>query len=48
MMYSLFNINPCTTFVSCTNPTNASDETEIIALYNELSFQGENIPYSTF
>ena len=36
MMETLFNGNPSTTIISCYSPTNDSDNTDLIALYNEL------------
>ena len=36
--------NPCTTIISCYSSTNASDETDIIANYNELSFFARCFP----
>ena len=37
MMVDMFNGNPMTTIISCCSPTNASDETDHITFYNELS-----------
>ena len=36
-MVALFDGNLSTTIISCYNPTNASDETDLITVYNELS-----------
>ena len=44
IMFASFNGNPCTTIVSCYCPTNANDETNIIAFYNELSSFVRHIP----
>ena len=40
----LFNVTPSTKIFSCYSPTNASDETDIIPFYNELSSLVWNIP----
>ena len=37
MMVARFNRNPSITIISCYSPTNGSEETELIAFYNELS-----------
>ena len=37
MMVGTFNGNPSTTIISCYSPTNVSEETDLIAFYNELS-----------
>ena len=37
MMVATFNGNPGATIISCYSPTNASEETNLIAFYNELS-----------
>ena len=37
MMVSTFNGNPCSTIISCYSPTNFSEDTNLIAFYNELS-----------
>ena len=37
MMLANFNGNPSATIISYYNPTNASDETDLNAFYNELS-----------
>ena len=37
IMVATFNGNPSTTIISCYNPTNVSEETDLIAFYNELS-----------
>ena len=47
MIYASFNRHPCTIIVPCYNPTNASDETDIITFYNELSSLGCSIPKHT-
>ena len=36
-MVATFNDNPSATIISCYSPTNASEETDLIAFYNELS-----------
>ena len=36
-MVAKFNGNTCTAIVSCYSPTNASEETDFITFYNELS-----------
>ena len=38
MMVAMFNSNPSTTIISCYSPTYASDEKDLDAFYNELSF----------
>ena len=43
-MCALSNDNPCTTIISCDSPTNASDEMDIITVYNELSSLVWHIP----
>ena len=37
MMVAPFNGNPSATIISCYNPTNVSEETDLIAFYNALS-----------
>ena len=37
MMAATFNGNPSATIISCYSPTNVSEETELIAFYDELS-----------
>ena len=37
MMASMFNGNPRATIISCYNPTNVNEETELVAFYDELS-----------
>ena len=44
MMASMFNGNPRATIISCYSPTNVSDETELVAFYNELSSLVRSIP----
>ena len=44
MMVATFNGNSSITIVSCYSPTNASDETDFIILYNELSSLDRSIP----
>ena len=44
MMVATFNGNPRTTIISCYSPTNVSEETELIAFYNELSSLVCSIP----
>ena len=43
-MVATFNGNPSTTIISCYSPTNVSEETDLIAYYNELSFLVCSIP----
>ena len=38
MMVVNFNGNPDATIISCYSPTNVSEEADLIAFYNELSF----------
>ena len=38
VMAATFNSNPSTIIISCYSPTNVSDETDLIAFYNKLSF----------
>ena len=44
MMVATFNGNPRATIFSGYSPTDVSEETEIIAFYNELSFLVQRIP----
>ena len=44
MMVATFNGNPRATTISCYSPTNVSEETELIAFYNELSSLVRSIP----
>ena len=44
MMVATFNGNPRATIISCYSPTNVSEETELIAFYDELSSLVRNIP----
>ena len=44
LMVATFNGNPSTTIIFCYSPTNSSEETDIIAFYNELSFLVCSIP----
>ena len=44
MMAATFNGNPSTTIISCYSPTNVSEETDIIAFYDELSSLVRCIP----
>ena len=37
MMVGTFNDNSSATIISCYNPINVSEETDLIAFYNELS-----------
>ena len=37
MMADTFNGNPRATIISCYSPTNVSEETELVAFYDELS-----------
>ena len=43
MMAAIFNGNPRAT-ISCNNPTNVSEETELVAFYDELSSLVRSIP----
>ena len=38
MIVATLNENPSATIISCYSPTNVSEETDLIAFYNELSF----------
>ena len=44
MMVASFNGNPSETIISCYNPTNVSEETDLIAFYNELPSFVRSIP----
>ena len=44
MMVATFNGNPRTTIISCYSPTNVSEETELVAFYDELSSLVRSIP----
>ena len=44
MMAATFNGNPRATIISCYSPTNVSEETELVAFYNELSSLVRSIP----
>ena len=44
MMGATFNGNARATIISCDSPTNVSEETELIAFYDELSSLGRGIP----
>ena len=44
MIVATFNGNPRATTISCYNPTNVSEETELIAFYDELSSLVRRIP----
>ena len=44
MVVAACNGNPCTTIISCYSPINASDETDLINFYNELSSLVRSIP----
>ena len=44
IIIATFNSNPSSTIISCNNPNNASDESDIDAFYKELSFLFRNIP----
>ena len=43
-MAATFNGNPRATIVSCYSPTNVSEETELVAFYDELSSLVRSIP----
>ena len=43
-MVATFNGNPSTTIISCYSPTNVSEETDLIAFYDELSSLARIIP----
>ena len=44
MMVATFNGNPNATIISCYSPTNVSEETDLIAFYNDLSSLVRSIP----
>ena len=44
MMFATFNGNPSATIIFCYSPTNVSEETELIAFYDELSSFVYSIP----
>ena len=44
MMVTTFNGNPRATIISCNSPTNVSEETELVAFYDELSSLVHSIP----
>ena len=44
MMVATFNGNPRATIISCYSPTNLSEETELITLYDKLSSLVRSIP----
>ena len=44
MMAATFNGNPKATIISCYNPTNVSEETELVTFYEELSSLVRSIP----
>ena len=44
MMAATFNGNPRATIISCYNPTNVSEETELVTFYDELSSLVRSIP----
>ena len=44
MLAATFNRNPRATIVSCYSPTNVSEETELVAFYDELSSLLRSIP----
>ena len=44
MMAATFNGNPKETIISCYNPTNVSEETELVTFYEELSSLVRSIP----
>ena len=44
MMAATFNGNPRATIIACYNPTNVSEETELVAFYDELSSLVRSIP----
>ena len=43
-MAATFNGNPRATIISCYNPTNVSEETELVAFYDELSSLARSFP----
>ena len=48
MMVATFNGNPRASIISCYSPTNVSEETELIAFYDELSSLVRSIPKHIF
>ena len=44
MMAATFNGNPRATIISCYSPTNGSEETKLVAFYDELSSLVRSIP----
>ena len=44
MMVATFNGKPRATIISCYSPTNVSEETELVAFYDELSSLVRSIP----
>ena len=44
IMVATFNGNPRATIISCYSPTNVSEETELVAFYDELSSLVRSIP----
>ena len=44
MMAATFNGNPRATIISCYSPTNVSEETELVTIYEELSSLVRSIP----
>ena len=44
MIVATFNGNPRATIISCYSPTNVSEETELVAFYDELSSLVRSIP----
>ena len=44
MMVATFNSNPSATIISCYSAANVSEETDLIAFYNELSSLVRSIP----
>ena len=44
IMAATFNGNPRATIISCYSPTNVSEETELVAFYDELSSLVRSVP----
>ena len=44
MIVATFNGNPWATIIFCYSPTNVSEETDLIAFYNEISSLVRSIP----
>ena len=44
MMAATFNGNPRATIISCYSPTNVSEETELVTIYDEFSSLVRSIP----